>query len=105
MCLPSGSVVKNHPVNVGDIGDMGLIHRVGNGNPLQYSHLGNPMDRGTRQATMHGVAPSRHNLETKQQQITAASSPDQLISPSEFTNAYMTAYYFPRENEKGIALT
>ena len=52
-----------------------------------------------------GLHRARHNLETKQQQITAASSPDQLISPSAFTNAYMTAYYFPRENEKGIALT
>ena len=28
----------------------------GNGNPLQYSCLGNPMDRGARQATVHGVA-------------------------------------------------
>jgi len=31
----------------------------GNGNPVQYSCLGNPMDRGTWQATAHGVAKSR----------------------------------------------
>ena len=45
-------VVKNPPVSVGDIRDMGLIPGSGrslgawNGNPLQYSFLENPMDRG-----------------------------------------------------------
>ena len=39
--------------------------REGNGNPLQYSCLGNPMDRGARQATVHGVARLRHNLATE----------------------------------------
>ena len=37
----------------------------GNGNPLQYSWLGNPMDRGTWQATVHGVTRVWHNLVTK----------------------------------------
>ena len=43
-------VVKNLPVNAGDIKDMGLIPELGrspreeNGNPLHYSCLGNPMD-------------------------------------------------------------
>ncbi|KAB0340793.1 hypothetical protein FD754_022823 [Muntiacus muntjak] len=37
----------------------------GNGNPLQYSCLENPMDRGAWQATVHGVARIRHNLVTK----------------------------------------
>ena len=47
-----GSVVKNLPANAGDARDVGLIPRSGrspgegNGNPLQYSSLGNPMDRG-----------------------------------------------------------
>ena len=36
-----------------------------NGNPLQYSHLGNPMNRGAWQATVHGVAKVSHNLEIK----------------------------------------
>ena len=37
----------------------------GNSNPLQYSGLGNPMDRGTWQATIHGVARVEHDLATK----------------------------------------
>ena len=47
-----GSVVKNPPVNTGDTRDPGSIPgsgrspREGNGNPLQYSYLGNPMERG-----------------------------------------------------------
>ena len=47
-----GSVVKNPPTNAGDTRDLGLIPvsgrspGVGNDNPLQYSSLGNPMDRG-----------------------------------------------------------
>ena len=40
----------------------------GNGNPLQYSCLGNPTDRGAWRGTVHGVAESEHNLATKQQQ-------------------------------------
>ena len=54
--------VMNLPANAGDIRDMGSISGSGrspgegNGNPLQYSCLGNPMDRGTWQATVHGVA-------------------------------------------------
>ena len=41
----------------------------GNGNPLQYSCLENPMDRGAWQATVHGVTRVRHNLAIKQQSI------------------------------------
>ena len=50
-------VVKNPPANAGDIRDMGSIPRSGrspgegHGNPLQYSHLENPMDRGAWRAT------------------------------------------------------
>ena len=59
MGFPGGSVIKNLPANAGD---MGLIPRwgrspgEGNGNPLQYSCLGNSMDRGAWQATVHGAA-------------------------------------------------
>ena len=52
-----GSVVKNPPANAGDIGlILGLerLPREGNGNPVQYSCLENPMDRGAWQATAHG---------------------------------------------------
>ena len=57
-------VVKSSPANAGDARDVGLIPGLGrspgerNGNPLQYSCLANPMDRGAWQATVHGVAKS-----------------------------------------------
>ena len=57
--LPSGSVVKNPPANAEDTGlvpGLGRSPGEGNGNPIQYSCLGNFMDRGTWQATVHGVA-------------------------------------------------
>ena len=53
-----GSVVNNPPTNARDMGLMPGLGRSpgeGNGNPLQYSCMGNPMDRGTRQATVHGI--------------------------------------------------
>ena len=48
--FPGGSVVKNPPANAGDAGlipESGRSPGRGNGNPLQYSCLENPMDRGT----------------------------------------------------------
>ena len=51
-------VKVNLPANTGDVGSIPRLGRSpgeGNGNPLQDSCLGNPMDRGTRQATVHGV--------------------------------------------------
>ena len=51
-------MVKNLPVNAGDtvlILEWGRSPGEGNGNPLWYSCLGNPMDRGAWQATVHGV--------------------------------------------------
>ena len=56
--FPGGSVVKNLPVNAGDRGlipGLGRSFGIGNGNPLQYSCLGNLMDRGAWWATVHGV--------------------------------------------------
>ena len=56
--------VKNPPVNGGDTGNTGSIPGSGkspgegNGNPLQYYCLGNPMDREAWWATVHGVAKS-----------------------------------------------
>ena len=52
-------MVKNLPADVGDTGSIsGLTNSSGdgNGNQFQYSCLGNPMDRGAWQATVHGVA-------------------------------------------------
>ena len=56
------SVVKNLPASAGNIG---LIHGLGrypgegNGNPLQYSYLENPMDRGACWAMVQGVTKSK----------------------------------------------
>ena len=58
MGFPGGSVVKNLPANAGDMGlipGSGRSPGEGNGNPLQYSCLENPMDRGAWWATVHGV--------------------------------------------------
>ena len=56
--LPVGSVSKDSSCNIGDTGSipgLGRSPREGNSNPLQYSHLGNPMDRRAWRATVHGV--------------------------------------------------
>ena len=60
--FPGGSVVKNLPANAGNtrlISGSGRSPGEGNGNPLQYSFLKNPMGGGARWATVHGVAKSR----------------------------------------------
>ena len=57
----SGSVVQNSSANTGDAGSIpGLERSPGgrDGNPLQYSFLGNPVNRGAQQATVYGVAKS-----------------------------------------------
>ena len=59
--FPGGSDGKASAYNAGDLGSVpgsGRSPGEGNGNPLQYSSLKNPMDRGTWQATVHGVAKS-----------------------------------------------
>ena len=59
--LPQWLSSKESTFNLGDKGDMGSIPGLGgssgggNGNPLQYSCLENPMDRGAWQATVHGI--------------------------------------------------
>ena len=68
--LPGWAVVKNSPANAGDARNVSLIPGLGrstgggNGNPLQYSCLGNPMDRGAWRATVHGVTKSWTRLST-----------------------------------------
>ena len=61
-------MVKNPPASAGDVRDACLIPRLershgeGHGNPLQYSCLENPKDRGAWQTIVHGVAKSRTQL-------------------------------------------
>ena len=58
-------MVKNPPVNAGDIRDVGSVlgsgrsSEGGHGNPLHYSCLENPMDRGAWRAAVHGVTKSQ----------------------------------------------
>ena len=61
---------KNLPANAGHEGSIPGSERSpgeGNGNSLQYSCLGNPIDRGAWQATVHGVTKSQTRLRTQQQ--------------------------------------
>ena len=79
---PVDQTVKNLHANTEDAGYPGSIpesrrsHRERNGNPLQYSCLQNPMDRGAWQAIVYGVAKSQTQL-TKH---TSTSNPGKLIS-------------------------
>ena len=68
--FPGGAVVNNLPAIAGDKGDRGLIPGLGrssgggSGNPLQYSCLENPMDRGAWWVTVHRAAKSPTQLST-----------------------------------------
>ena len=86
-------MVKNLPANEGDTGDVIPQSRrspgVGSGNPLQWSCLGNPMDREAWWATVHGVAKSQTRLSTYAQKkkkkkknpaLPLISSPDRFFS-------------------------
>ena len=57
--VPAGSLAKNPPANAGDsdsVPGLGRCPGAGNGNPLQYSFLGDTKDRGDCQATVHGAS-------------------------------------------------
>ena len=63
--FPGGLSGKDSACNVGDLGLIPRLERShggGNGNPLQYSCLGNSMDRGIWQVTVHGLAKSQTRL-------------------------------------------
>ena len=63
--FPGSTVVKNPPANEKDMGlisGSGTSPRAGHGNPLQYSCLGNSMDRGDLWAIVHGVTKSQTRL-------------------------------------------
>ena len=63
--FPDGSGIKNLPASVEDSGSVLAVGRSlagGNGNPFQYSILGNPIDRGAWCTTVHGVSKSRTRL-------------------------------------------
>ena len=65
LVFPGGSDSKESACNAGDLGSIpgsGRSPGEGNGNPLQYSCLENPMGRGAWQATVHGTAKSQKQL-------------------------------------------
>ena len=79
-----GSVLKNLLANVGDTRDSGSIPGLGkspggeHGNPLQYSCLKNPMDRGAWWATVHRIAKSQTRLRVHACNATLGSSNPRL---------------------------
>ena len=69
--FPHNSVSKESTCNAGDPGSslrLGRSPGEGNGNPLQYSYLENPMDRGAWWATVHGVTRVGHDLATEERE-------------------------------------
>ena len=72
MGFPGGAGVRNSPASAGDVKDAGSIpgsrrsRGGGNGNPLQFSCLGNPKDRGAWQTTVLGITNSQTPLSTAQ---------------------------------------
>ena len=63
--FPHSTVGKESACNAGDLGSIPGLGRSpgeGNGNPLQYSCLENPMDRGAWQVIVHGVAKNQTQL-------------------------------------------
>ena len=65
MPVPNGSVVKNSPANARDVGSIpgsGRSPGEGNGNPLHYYCLENPMDKEAWWATVHAVAKNQTRL-------------------------------------------
>ena len=83
-------MVKNPPANAGDIKGVGSVSRSGrypggeNDNPLQYSYLENPMDRGAWQATVNRVAKSHSRLK----QFSMPTSNRILATLSDFRSGF-----------------
>ena len=83
-------MVKNMPANAGDMHSVCGWERSpggGNGNPLQYSFLENPMDRGAWQATVNGVAELDMTERTHETQCTVVLFFKKLINCSLFLAA------------------
>ena len=90
--FPRGSVVKNLPTNARDaslIPGLGRSPGEGNGNPLQYPCLGNPLDRGAWRATVLGVEKSWTQLSTHAPFISA-----QFHTKHCFQNSWRFFFFF-----------
>ena len=90
MGFPGGSEVKASACNAGDLGSIlgsGRSPGEGNGNPLQYSCVENPMDRGAWWATVHGVGKSRTRLRDLTLCIKWITNENSLIAQGTLFNA------------------
>ena len=111
--FPQGCSGKESDCNAGDAGDLGLIRgsggspREGNGNPLQYSCLENPMDRGVWQAIVHGVAKESDTTywsKKKQQLNSKGTDPSLFGSPVYPIHNFKIAYVPPNNLNPGLKL-
>ena len=91
-------MVKNPPANAGNTGDAGLITGLerslggGNGNPLQYSCMKSPMDKGAWWSTVRGVAKRRTQLKrlsTWSSQLYAPAKKIGITSKPQIFEAYL----------------
>ena len=101
MGFPGGSAVKNLPASAGDSGlipGSGRSSEEGNGNPVQYSCLGNPMDRGTWRAKFMGLQRVGHDWLTKQQR-------QQLFKKDPKTQGTNTDTFLGKEGAEGGIFT
>ena len=100
-----GSVIKNLPANAREARDAGSIPGLGrspgegHGNPLQYSCLENPMDRGAWWATVHGVAKSRTQL--KRLSMYAFTTLIQKVSEKRWSMKEHVTAYMSGKQERG----
>ena len=105
--FPGGSEVKAPACNAGDLGSIpgsGRFPGEGNGNPLQYSCLENPMDRGAWWATVHGVPKSWTQLSNFTFQGFRSSGNNGSFFPSHRkTVSNQKSYARTEENKKKFA--
>ena len=98
--FPGGSEGKVSACNVGDLGSVpgsGRSPEEGNGNPLQYSCLENPMNREAWEATVHGVAKSQ----TRLSDFTLILNP--LMADVEYCCIYLFAIHIA--SSKGLLIS
>ena len=93
--FPGGSDSKESSCNAGDPGSIPGLGRApgeGNGNPLQYSCLENPMDRGAWRATVHGVTKSQTRLT---EHTSEKEGPTSDVGDPELTKNTRNDYAYP----------
>ena len=94
MGFSGGSVVKTPPANAGDVNLIPGSRRFpgeGNDNPLQYSSLGNPVDREAWWATVHGVIKEPYLASKKQQYLILSSIAEFLVN--DFIKPYLPSRF------------